>query len=213
MKVSTAPLTHQEIKAIVKAIDDYSKENPPIKEPKPKLEVTRHIKDKLKVEITKESSTEQMNFPDDTRFFLKPVGSSDHPFDELRKLSATIQEMHFSKRRPNAVRPGDILICYGVGTTKLLGYFRVLNEPILLHDTNTRWPWAVDSENLSPKYSSSWSLFNNTLSSAQASYGHDKEVTYVGGKSLGALNFGADKIRLSESFAHHLINIIEQEVI
>jgi hypothetical protein len=211
-KVSTAPLTYEEIEAIVKAIDDYSKENPPIQEPKLNLEVTRHIKDKLKVEIPKVSSTDQIEFPDDIRYFLKPVGSSDHPFDESRKLSATIQEMHFSKRKPNAVRPRDILICYGVGTTKLLGYFRVSNEPFLLPDENTRWPWAVASENLSPKYSSSWSSFNNTLSSAQASYGFDKELTYVGGKSLGALNYGADKIRLNESFAHHLINIIGQEV-
>ncbi|MCB8818140.1 restriction endonuclease PLD domain-containing protein [Desulfosporosinus shakirovi] len=212
MKVSTDPLTNKEIELIVKAIDDYSKENPPIREPKPKLEITRYINDKMKVEIPKVARTEQIDLPDDTRYFLKPVGSSDYPFDETRKLSETIQEMHFSKRKPNAVRPGDILICYGVGTTKLLGYFRVLNEPFLLPDENTRWPWAVDSENLSPKYSLGWSSFNNTLSSAQSSYGYDKELTYVGGRSLGALNFGADKIRLNESFAQHLINTIEQEV-
>lgn len=212
MKVSSAPLTYKEIEVIVKAVDDYLKENPPIQETKPKLEITRHIKDKLKVEMPKASSIEKIEFTEDTRYFLKPVGSSDHPFDESRKLNETVQEMHFSKRKPNAVRSGDILICYGVGTTKLLGYFRVLNEPFLLSDKNTRWPWAVDSENLSPKYSSRWSSFNNTLSSAQASYGYDKELTYVGGKSLGALNFGADKIRLNESFAHHLINIIEKEV-
>ena len=212
MKVSSAPLTYKEIEAIIKAIDSYSKENPRTQELKPTLEVTRHIKDKLKVEIPKASTIEQINFPDNTKYFLKPVGSSDHPFDESRKLSTTTQELHFSKRKPNAVCPGDILICYGVGTTKLLGYFRVLNEPFLLPDKNTRWPWAVDSENLNPKYSLSWSSFNNTLSSVQASYGYDKELTYVGGKSLGALNFGADKIRLNESFAHHIINIIEQEV-
>lgn len=213
MKVSTDPLTYKEIEAIVKAIDDYSKENQPIQESKPNLEVTRHIKDKLKAELPKVSNTEKIDFPNDTRYFLKPVGSTDNPFDESRKLSETIQEMHFSKRKPNAVRPGDILICYGVGTTKLLGYFRVLNEPFLLANEDTRWPWAVDSENLSPKYSLRWASFSNMLSSALASYGYGKELTYVGGKSLGALNFGADKIRLNESFAHHLINIIKQEVI
>ncbi|WP_027629936.1 restriction endonuclease PLD domain-containing protein [Ruminiclostridium cellobioparum] len=212
MNVSSNPLTYKEIEGIIKAIDDYSKENPIIQESKPNLEVIGHIKDKLKVESPKVSNTEQIDFPDDTRYFLKPVGSSDHPFDESRKLSETIQELHFSKRKPNSVRPGDILICYGVGTTKLLGCFRVLSEPFFLTDENTRWPWAVDSENLSPKYSSKWSSFNNTLSNAQASYGYDKELTYVGGKSLGALNFGADKIRLNESFAYHLINIIKQEV-
>lgn len=212
MKVSSAPLTYKEIETIVRTIDDYSKENPPIQEPKPKLDVTKHIKDKLKVESTRKLSIERHDFPEDTRYFLKPVGSSDHPFDESRKLSTTNQEMHFSRRKPNAVRPGDILICYGVGTTKLLGYFRVLSEPFLLPNDSTRWPWAVDAENLSPKYSENWSSFSNTLSSVQTSYGHDKELTYVGGKSLGALNFGSDKIRLNESFAQYIISIIKKEV-
>lgn len=210
MKASTSPLTYKEIEAIIKTIDDYSKENPPIQEQKPKLDVTKHIKDNLKGETSKIPPS--LEFQSDVRCFLKPVGSSDQPFDESRKLSTTIQEMHFSKRKPNAVHPGDILICYGVGNTKLLGYFRVLSESFHLPDENTRWPWEVDAENLCPKYSSNWSSYNNTLSSVQASYGHDKELTFIGGKSLGALNFGADKIRLNDSFAHYIINIIEQEV-
>lgn len=210
MKVSTFPLTYKEIEAIIKAIDDYSKENPPIQEQKPKLDVTKHIKDKLKLETPK--IPQSLEFPSDIRYFLKPIGSSDQPFDESRKLNTTIQEMHFSKRKPNAVHLGDILICYGVGTTKLLGYFRVSSEPFHLPDDNARWPWAVNAENLCPKYSSNWSSYNNTLSSIQASYGHDKELTFVGGKSLGALNFGADKIRLNEFFAYYIINTIDQEV-
>jgi len=210
MKVSTSPLTYKEIEAIIKTIDDYSKVNPSIKEQKPKVNVTKHIKDKLKLETPK--TPQSLEFGADVRYFLKPIGSSDQPFDESRKLNTTIQQMHFSKRKPNAVHPGDILICYGVGTTKLLGYFRVSSEPFHLPDENVRWPWVVDAENLCPKYSSSWSSYNNTLSSVQASYGNDKALTFVGGESLGALNFGADKIRLNESFAHYVINTINQEV-
>lgn len=212
MNVSTDPLTHDEIESIIKTIDDYIKKNPLNQEPKLKLDVTKYISDKLKGKTPKLSGADQIVFPEDTRFFLKPVGSSDHPFDESRVLSETIQEMHFSKRKPNAVRPGDVLICYGVGPTKLLGYFRVLNEPFLLPDEKTRWPWAVNTENLSPRYSSNWSKFSNTISNVQALYGYDKELTYIGGKSLGALNFGADKIRLNEAFAHFLIDTIEQEI-
>lgn len=213
MKVSTEPLTYDEIEAVIEAIDEYSKENPPTEEVRFKLNVTKHIESKLVKETHKESNPQHTSFPNDTRFFLKPLGSTEHPFDETRTLGAQYHEMHFSRRRPNAVRPGDILIGYGVGSGKLLGYFRVLSEPYLLPDESTRWPWAVNSDNLCPKYSSKWSSFNKTLSSAQASYGNVNELTHVGGKSLGALNFGADKIRLNEAFAHHLIRIIEQSAI
>lgn len=37
------------------------------------------------------------------------------------------------------------------------------------------------------------------------SFDSNEPLTYVGGKTLGVLNFGADKIRLSEDFAIHLI--------
>lgn len=168
IKVSTYPLTYKEIEAIIKTIDDYSKENPLNQEQKPKLDVTKHIKDKLKIETPKIPPS--LELQTDVRYFLKPVGSLDQPFDQSRKLSTTIQEIHFSNRKPNAVRPGDILICYGVGTTKLLGYFRVLSEPFHLPDKNTRWPWAVNAENLCNKYSSNWSSCNNTLANVQASY-------------------------------------------
>ena len=208
MKVSTLPLSYKEIEAIIKTIDDYVKENPPAKEAKPELKISKYINDKLKTESFKVITENESSL--DVRYFLKPIGSTDQLFDETRKLSDTIQEMYFSKRKPNSVRPGDILICYGVGTTKLMGYFRVISEPVLLPDKNTRWPWVVNAENLCSKYSSDWSLLNNTLSSVQASFGSDKELTFVGGKSLGALNFGADKIRLNEEFAHYIINLIKQ---
>lgn len=76
----------------------------------------------------------------------------------------------------------------------------------------SRWPWRVMVENLNPKYSFNWWSYDNTLSSVTASYGGGKPLTYVGGNSLGALSFGADKIRLKDSFAHHIISVIEQTV-
>ncbi len=206
--ISTPPLTYKEIEAIIKTIDDYLKANPPTQDQKTNLVVTKHFKYNFKIESSEIKPFQEV--ASDVRYFLKPVGSSDQPFEESRKLNETVQEMHFSKRKPNSVRPGDILICYGVGTTKLLGYFRVLSDPVLLYDESIRWPWAVDAENLCPSYSSNWSLLNNTLSSIQASFGNDKELTFVGGKSLGALNFGADKIRLNEEFAHYIINLIKK---
>lgn len=200
-KVSSPPLSQIELENIVKEIDDYAKANPSLKEEKPDLDVIKHINKKLP-----EQDSTQHNF-DDVHYFLKPIGWTDNHFDEKRVLDPGIIEMHFSKRRPNAIRKGDILICYGVGSTKLLGYFRVITSPYFDDSDNQRWPWRVKVENLSPVYGQKWASKSNTLQYVKNLYG-DKILTYVGGKSLGALQFGADKVQLNENFAKFLIGLI-----
>lgn len=202
-KVSSEPLSQTELDAIVKEIDDYTKANPPVKVEKPVLDVTKHIKTKLL-----EPTVETPDFDIDVRYFLKPIGWTDNPFDENRVLEPGFIEMHFSKRRPNAVRVGDILICYGVGSTKLLGYFKVTTAPYFDDSDSQRWPWKVEAENISPVYSQTWASKSNTLYHVRELYGENKVLTYVGGKSLGALQFGADKVQLNVDFAKFMISLI-----
>lgn len=138
---------------------------------------------------------------------------SAEPFSEHRRLSTDIQVLHFSKRKPTSVREGDILICYGVGTAKLLGYFEVIEDPYYLEGTSSRWPWEVKAKNLCPEYSERWNMFNNTISTIQTSYDSSLPITKNNrGRTLGALNFGVDKIQLTEEFASHVINIIEDSI-
>ncbi|MCY8972166.1 NgoFVII family restriction endonuclease [Bacillus atrophaeus] len=194
-------LTNKELEEIIKKIDAFSQASPMPKEPKISLTVS-DILNKKKHTVTS-----------DKRYFIKPVGVSDEPFSEYRRLSTGIQELHFSKRKPAAVREGDILICYAVGTAKLLGYFEVIEGPYYLDGTSSRWPWEVKAKNLCPEYSERWNTFNNTISTIQASYNPTLPITKNNqGKTLGALNFGADKIQLTEEFASHVLNIMENYV-
>lgn len=196
--VSSHALTHQELTDIIVKIDSFVQNAGAPSTPKFKLEVNEFIKHKAPEKTS------------DVHYFIKPLGSSDQHFKPSRKISNDIELMHFSNRRPNSVRIRDILIGYGVGTTKLLGYFEVLSEPYTRD--HERWPWEVKARNLCPKYSQSWMSFDNTISSIQASFDPKLPVTYIGGKTLGALQFGADKIRLSGEFAQHVISIIEGSV-
>ena len=71
---------------------------------------------------------------------------------------------------------------------------------------------AVGSKrkNLCPEYSEKWNTFSNTISTIQDTYNPALPITKNNqGKTLGALNFGADKIQLTEEFASHVINLIE----
>jgi len=102
-------LSIEEISNIVAKIDKYSNGFKSPKQPHFDLKISDLIKLKQKVNTSNS----------DVRFFIKPVGWSDRPFSIHRTLSSDIEKLHFSKRKPTAVRVGDILICYGVGTTKL----------------------------------------------------------------------------------------------
>ncbi|MCU5002903.1 NgoFVII family restriction endonuclease [Bacillus tropicus] len=199
--VESRALSTNELEEVITTIDAFSQAFTIPKESKISLTVSDII-NKRRHKVTA-----------DKRYFIKPVGVSDEPFAEHRRLSTDIQELHFSKRKPVAVREGDILICYGVGTAKLLGYFEVIEGPYYLEETSSRWPWEVKAKNICPEYSERWNMFNNTISTIQASYESLLPITKNnGGRTLGALNFGADKIQLTEGFASHVINIIEDSI-
>ncbi|MED1746657.1 restriction endonuclease PLD domain-containing protein [Brevibacillus borstelensis] len=197
-RVSSHALTHKELEDIIIKIDSYFRNTGIPKALKIDLEVGSFIKHKSLVKNS------------DLSYFIKPVGHSKEPFSTSRKLSSDIEKLHFAKR-PSSVNIGDIIICYAVGTAKLLGYFEVVSDPYIW-DNASRWSWEVQAKNLYPKYSETWTTFENTISSIQATYDSNLPVTYVGGKTLGALQFGADKVRLSEEFGKHVINIIEGSI-
>ncbi|MEK3702892.1 phospholipase D family protein [Paenibacillus sp. FSL R7-0198] len=201
-KVSSESLTYKVLEELIVRIDRYTQSEEVPKKPKIDVKVSDLIKHRSLATVTVNNSS--------IAYFIKPVGHSKEPFATDRKLSSGIEQLHFAKR-PNAINIGDIIICYGVGTAKLLGYFEVIGDPYIWDDSS-RWSWEVQAKNLYPKYSENWTSFENTISSIRTTYGAQKTVTYVGGKTLGALQFGADKIRLSEEFAMHVIDIIEGRI-
>ncbi|MEI2446066.1 restriction endonuclease PLD domain-containing protein [Priestia megaterium] len=199
--VESIELSTKELEEVIKKIDTFSKVNPVSKNPQINLTISDIINEgKHRVSSNK-------------RYFIKPVGVSDNPFPEQRRLSVDVQKLHFSKKKPTAVREGDILICYGVGSTKLLGYFEVIEGPYYLEGTSSRWPWEVKGRNLCPAYSERWNTFNNTISSIQASYDFTVPITKNNkGNSLNGLMFGLDKIQLTKEFAEHVISLIENSI-
>lgn len=147
----------------------------------------------------------------ETRLFLKPIGATGLPV-----LSGDFSKegsVSFSRRRPNSVRIGDLLICYAVGSTKLISVFRVLSEPLNTNNAADRWPWYVEVRNETPDYGRRWFETDNELIKVTNRYleAHpEHELTFIGGRTLGALQFGADKIRLNDDFGKYLIGVVER---
>lgn len=158
---------------------------------------------------------------DDTiDYWLKPIGVTGSPVEEGREFNTLIEDLHFSKQRPNGVKPNDILICYGVGTGRVLSIYKVISFPDIISEEEMheeewyeRWPWYVTGENLTPNFGSNWWIHNFYISRLLDEYltiNEEGEITSVGGTTLGGLNFGKDKLKLSINFARFIIERVVQ---
>jgi len=153
-------------------------------------------------------------------YWLKPIGASNDPVLEDRLFGNHFDRMHFSKTSPTGVKPNDILITYGVGTTKVLSIYEVTTSPIHVTqeeideegaDWIERWPWYVNAKNLTPNFGGNWPKYNLYISSLKEKYLDtypNENITAVGGKTLGALNYGHDKLKLSPRFAKYIIDLV-----
>lgn len=167
--------------------------------------------------IVRQKWTTQLD--DTTEFWFKPIGVSTAPVSEDRLFSELQDNLHFSKQRPRGVKPNDIIICYGVGTTKMLSIYKATSFPIKATDEEIeeegewleRWPWYVEAQNLTPNFGITWakhSLYKNALLEEFLAIYPDAPVTATGKQTLGALNFGKDKLKLAPEFAKFVISKI-----
>lgn len=199
-------LTFEEIYLMQQATTDFLKNQPQTE--------TRDIALKLTDLLSSSSWSSQL--ADTNEFWLKPIGVTENPVREDRLFDKIEDKLNFSKFRPNGVKPNDILITYGVGTTKILSIYKVTSYPISAtseeiakDDWLGRWPWHVEAHNRTPKFGATWArrnLYINALKDEYLRANPDKAITAVGGQTLGALNFGKDKVKLSPDFAKFIID-------
>lgn len=150
--------------------------------------------------------------------WLKPVGDRDNHIVEGEDFSEGTNNLHFSKR-PTGVSVGDKMIECGVGIGMVLTYYTVTSEFERIPDEEMdtewkkRWPWFVEGRNEASCFGGQfWTHglhINRLVEEYLAERGDDATITLVGGKTLGAFQRGADKIRLSPDFGRFLIQRIE----
>ena len=151
----------------------------------------------------------------DATIWLKPSGVSENPVrpGDLRYAELNVR-LNFSKVRPSGVSIGDHMVVYGVGARQLMGLFEITGAPKYATDEEQerfewaeRWPWHVEARNLAPVYSSQWWEHGLDIGRLQEQFRRNHPsapLTATGGTSLGALNYGSDKLRLSNSFGSFL---------
>ncbi len=160
------------------------------------------------------------NNPDtinENRYWLKPIGVTESPITEDRIFNKQNLDLHFAVP-PNAVRSNDILIAYGIGAKRILGVYKATTNGIEMteeerevEEWTKRWPYYVESENLTPNFGQNWMKHNLYANDLVAEFLRDhkgKHITFNGGDTLGALNYRKDKIRLTNEFAEFIISKI-----
>lgn len=155
------------------------------------------------------------------RYFLKPIGTSDDPVlqKEQTDYSELRQNLHFFQKGPKSVKQGDIVITTGIGCGALLSYFKVTGSLLRVSDEDVtnepwkgRWPWYVEGRNQSPNFGGAWWKYNIKRSDAVEEFLQcypQIPVTNSGKFSLGALNYGKDRVQITKEFGEFLISKIE----
>jgi hypothetical protein len=146
------------------------------------------------------------------RYFLKPLGTVQSPV----YVGYTIiddYELGLSKKNNN-ISKGDILICHGVGPSKILGYSQLMtDEPVIKeNDKDDRWKYKYATSCISIEYSSHWWEYDlktfELVKDFVSQKGENEHVTAAGGDTLGSIKFGTQLIELSKEFAEFIINKI-----
>lgn len=148
--------------------------------------------------------------PDGKRIFIKPIGSSGSP---IYDGDFSNENMQFFSRRPNAVRVGDILIAYGVGSRKIISAFEVTSETLSTGNEKDRWKWYRKVKCLTPKLGREWmnrSLYVMSIAS-QYYEKYSLLVTANGNNSLNGLKSHNDKIQLADNFGRYLYSKVVVE--
>lgn len=186
-------------------VDDFLKKQPQTENREISLSLTNLINKTVKIS----------DLDKNVNYWLKPIGVTENPIREGESFNQVHLDMHFSKNRPNGVKPNDILIAYGVGSRKILSIFKSISYPDYVTETQIaeedwlkRWPWYVKSENLTQKYGEKWwehDFYIGKLLTNYLKINPKAAITAVGGQTLGGLNFGKDKLNLDFDFAKFII--------
>lgn len=158
------------------------------------------------------------------QYFFKPWGHTESPLllESKKDFSDLNQKLYFSKKRPKNLRKGDVVIMFGVGSCALVSYYKVLSginevshEERKNDPNKERWPHYVEARNQSPKFGAKWYEYNLDRRDLVKEF-HNQfpqiPLTFNGSFELGTLNYGNDKVRLTEEFAKFLIEAIDKAV-
>lgn len=203
------------LRMMLQFVDQWKRDHPRIPESE---DVDASLIHALKYAPRKTDPAEVIESAPGTRqIFLKPWGTKDRPVlkSDRESFGSIEDQLDFPKGRPSDVRVGDLVIAFGTGSRCVLSVYRVLRPPQertaedQARDPDAaRWPWFVPAQNVTPRFGASWWEQDLTIDALAIEFhalSPSAPLSAAGG-SLGALNFGAGRLRLDKTFGERLLN-------
>lgn len=196
MYVNTYDLSYAQLCEIYDEALKFIKKHPPVQQEKFKVH-------KL---MNKKPSASQNG---SVKYYLKPVGTSKEPF--VKPMVIKEVDMLGFGQNPKTMQKGDVLLLHSVGPSSIVGYYVVISDDAVFDkkDDSDRWPWKMEAECHSSKFSSEWwkyELKTQELIDEFLEQNPGKHITSAGGDTLGALQWGRDKLQITKEFAQFIIN-------
>lgn len=171
-----------------------------------KLPTVQQEKFKVHKLINKKPSATQNGT---VKYYLKPVGTSQEPF--VKPMVVKEVDMLGFGKNPKTMQKGDVLLLHSVGPSNIVGYYVVISDEAVFvkNDDNDRWPWKVQAECHSLQFSAEWwdyELKTQELINEFLEKNPGQHVTLAGGDTLGALQWGRDKVQITKDFAQFIIS-------
>ncbi|MBI3579913.1 MAG: hypothetical protein HY089_10945 [Ignavibacteriales bacterium] len=150
-------------------------------------------------------------------YWLKAIGAPDANFYAGRLFNAPVQRIDFSTHpgQPN-IPLGDIILVYGIGITTLLFAAspqgpaqKATRLEIAADPWRAQWPWHMNVTNLTQNFGAVWNIHHlNPFHLVDVFHVHNPDVaiTNAGGLTLGALQWGRDRVRLTDQFGQFLFD-------
>lgn len=196
MSINTYDLSYTQLCEIYDEALKFIKKHPAVQQEKFKVH-------KL---INKKPSATQNG---SVKYYLKPVGTSQEPFVKPMVIK-DVDMLGFGKN-PKTMQKGDVLLLHSVGPSSIVGYYVVISDEAVFDkkDDSDRWPWKVQAECHSSQFSPVWwdyELKTQELVDEFLEQNPGKHITLAGGDTLGALQWGRDKVQITKEFAQFIIN-------
>lgn len=199
--LKTYEVTEQQLSILVEKAKVYKKDLEKV-QPLPTFDIDKYVN-------LKPSKQNHVN----TKYFLKPLGTNERPYTKGMTLKEK-DEIGFGDE-VKTIHKRDVFLCHSIGTQMIVGYYMVNSEKQHWHqnDENDRWPYKFDVVCKSVPFSKAWwnyELKTNDLVEEFLQENPGKHITKKGGDSIGALNFGSERIELTEEFARFIIERIPE---
>ena len=199
--LKTYEISEQQLAILVEKARKYKKELESISRI-PKFDVDKYVN----LKPSKQNKIE-------TRYFLKPLGTADRPFEKGKTLKES-DEIGFGKEI-KSIHKRDVFLCHATGPQMIVGYYMVNSEKQHKHQTdeNDRWPYKFDVVCKSIPFSKNWweyELKTKELAEMFLIENPGEHITKKGGDGIGSLNFGSERIELTEKFARYIIERIPE---